>query len=66
MDLANIMAKLKRKRVWLPLAATLVGIIGGYAYYYFVGCSSGSCPITSSPWGSMLFGGAIGLLLTVK
>ncbi|MCX8105777.1 MAG: hypothetical protein N3D80_07915 [Ignavibacterium album] len=42
---------------------TVAGIIGGYLYYYYVGCNRG-CAITSNPYTSMLWGGAIGLLLT--
>lgn len=39
------------------------GILAGYLYYFYVGCSSGSCGITSNPYTSMLFGGAIGYFL---
>lgn len=41
----------------------IVGILGGYLYYIKVGCVSGSCTITSSPWLSMFWGGMIGYLL---
>jgi xanthine/uracil permease len=41
----------------------VIGIIAGYLYYIKVGCTSGTCPITSSPWMSMLWGGIIGYLL---
>jgi len=41
----------------------VVGIIGGYIYYAKVGCSSGSCAITSNPWLSMLWGAAMGYLV---
>jgi len=27
----------------------IVGAVIGFAYYKFIGCSSGVCPITSSP-----------------
>ncbi|MFH1025028.1 MAG: DUF6132 family protein [Planctomycetota bacterium] len=36
----------------------------GYAYYRLVGCSSGTCPITSSPWMSMFYGALAGGLVT--
>ncbi|MBM4176229.1 MAG: hypothetical protein FJ213_08665 [Ignavibacteria bacterium] len=35
----------------------------GYAYYYFIGCYSGNCPITSTWYVSTLYGGAAGLLI---
>ena len=35
---------------------------GGFAYYYFVGCVSGTCPITSNPWISTAYGGLIGFV----
>lgn len=46
---------------------TLIGVVlgaaGGYAYYYFVGCNSGSCAITSSPENSIIYGTIMGGLL---
>jgi hypothetical protein len=41
----------------------VVGVIGGYIYYIKIGCNSGTCPITSNPWMSMLWGAIIGYLL---
>ena len=41
----------------------VIGVVGGYAYYFFVGCKSGSCGITSNPTMSILWGGAVGYLL---
>lgn len=58
----------KKRRPWrgnrwiLPMAAVL-GAVGGYCYYRFVGCASGTCPITSNPHISTLYGGIIGFLL---
>lgn len=40
----------------------IVGAIGGYLYYYYIGCRSGSCPINSNPWVSTLWGAVIGYL----
>ena len=43
-------------RRWIrPALFTLGGALAGLAYYYFIGCASGSCHITSSPFGSMLY-----------
>jgi hypothetical protein len=41
----------------------VIGATGGYLYWYFVGCVNGSCPITSSPVNSTLYGGVMGVLL---
>lgn len=40
-----------------------VGLTAGYAYYYYVGCASGTCAITSKPLNSTLYGGLMGGLL---
>lgn len=47
----------------LAIAGIIAGAIGGYLYYYFVGCSSGTCPITSKPLNSSLYGAVMGGLL---
>lgn len=47
----------------LAIAGLLVGAIGGYLYYHFVGCHSGTCPITSRPLNSTLYGAMMGGLL---
>ena len=52
-------------RKWIrPTLFTLGGALAGLAYYYFIGCSSGICPITSNPLGSMLYMGLIGWLIS--
>lgn len=47
----------------LTIIGILVGAVGGYAYYYFVGCASGTCAITSRPLNSTLYGAVMGGLL---
>jgi hypothetical protein len=46
---------------WKPFIAVFTGGLGGFLYYYFVGCASGTCPITSNPYISIIWGGLIGL-----
>jgi hypothetical protein len=47
----------------LTIAGVLLGALGGYFYYVFVGCASGTCAITSSPTISTLYGAFMGGLL---
>ncbi|HRP02875.1 MAG TPA: DUF6132 family protein [Candidatus Kapabacteria bacterium] len=46
----------------IVLIAGLVGGILGYSYYYFIGCNSGTCPITSNWHISTLYGMLIGVV----
>jgi hypothetical protein len=45
------------------MIAISVGALSGFVYWYFVGCNSGSCAITSSPVNSSIYGGIMGALL---
>ncbi|HNW98496.1 MAG TPA: DUF6132 family protein [Bacteroidales bacterium] len=42
----------------------ILGIVAGYIYYSTVGCTSGSCPIKSNPWLTMLWGAIMGYLIS--
>jgi Family of unknown function (DUF6132) len=44
----------------LTLLGVLLGGISGFAYWYFIGCASGSCPITSRPMNSIVYGAIMG------
>ncbi|MGG9972324.1 DUF6132 family protein [Ferruginibacter sp. SUN002] len=52
------MIRLKKHQLYL--AGMLIGGLSGYTYWYFVGCTSGSCPITSNPVKSTLYGATLG------
>ena len=52
------------KKLLRPALFTLGGALAGLAYYYLVGCSTGSCAITSSPFTTMAYVGVIGFLLS--
>lgn len=41
----------------------VIGAAGGYLYWYFIGCGSGSYAITSLPVNSTLYGGLMGGLV---
>ncbi len=47
----------------LTLTGVILGMTGGFLYYHFIGCASGSCLITSRPLNSTLYGGLMGGLL---
>ena len=42
----------------------VIGAALGYAYYRFIGCASGTCPITSNPIVSTLYGAIMGALFS--
>jgi hypothetical protein len=44
-------------------AGILLGALGGYLYYLHIGCVSGTCPITSQPLNSTMYGALMGGLL---
>jgi hypothetical protein len=49
---------------WIILATGIViGGLGGFLYWYYIGCLSGTCAITSSPINSTIYGGVMGALL---
>ena len=47
----------------LFIIGAVAGAIGGYFYWLYVGCASGTCPITSSPLMSTVWGAVMGGLL---
>ena len=51
------------KKHKLLIIFIFLGMLGGFLYWKFVGCLSGSCPIKSVWYWSPLYGGLIGLLL---
>ena len=52
------------KNRWIKLSVFgLIGMGAGFAYYYFIGCQSGACPITSNPYISTGYGLTAGILL---
>lgn len=58
--------KVMIKNDLLIIIGAVIGIIGGYLYWRFVGCTGSNCMITSSPWMSAIWGGVMcGLLFSI-
>ena len=55
--------KLNKLTIILSVAGVVVGAMGGYAYWFFIGCNSGTCLITSNPTNSTIYGMVMGFLL---
>jgi len=51
----------KQRIIFISIGLVL-GAIAGYLYYYYIGCSSGSCAITSKPLNSTIYGSVMGAL----
>jgi hypothetical protein len=45
------------------LIGAAVGGVAGFAYYKYVGCASGACPLTSRPLISTIYGMVLGMLV---
>jgi len=45
------------------LMGITLGAVAGFLYWKFVGCSSGTCMITSKPINSTLYGAVMGFLV---
>jgi uncharacterized membrane protein len=54
---------MKKRHLTYIVIGALLGSAAGYAYYYFVGCASGTCAITSNPINSAAYGALMGGLL---
>ena len=56
--------KEKTKRWLRPVLFAVSGALAGLGYYYFIGCTTGSCPITANPISAIIYMGVIGWLLS--
>jgi len=56
------MIQLIKKRKF-EIIGGIAGIIGGYLYWKYVGCISGSCPIQASWYSMVPYGLVMGILV---
>ncbi|MFN4977469.1 MAG: hypothetical protein ACK5F9_06100 [Bacteroidota bacterium] len=47
----------------LYILGALIGAVGGFMYWKWIGCASGTCKITSSPVNSTLYFSLLGSLV---
>jgi hypothetical protein len=57
---------MKRTMILRIILGILVGGGLGFGYYKFVGCSTGTCPLTSNPVISTIYGAVFGVLLATS
>lgn len=62
LDVRELIFSIKKKKYFKLILFSIIGFIGGYAYYYFIGCYNGNCPITSKWYTSSLYGMLIGAI----
>lgn len=51
------------KKIIVLLVSGAIGALLGYAYYYFIGCSSGGCPLTSNWYVTTIYGLVAGIVV---
>lgn len=47
----------------LEIIGLMAGAVVGWLYWFFIGCSSGTCAITSSPVNSTIYMAVMGALI---
>lgn len=56
--------KFDKKKTIITAVSIAIGFIAGFAYWKFIGCTSGTCPLTSTWHNSTLIGGVFGYLIS--
>lgn len=52
------------KKYWIVITGAVLGIAGGFLYWKYVGCLSGTCPLKSNLMIMTIYGGALGYFLS--
>ncbi len=52
-----------KKAILITGIGIAIGAIAGYLYYFYIGCVSGTCAITSKPLNSTLYSALMGGLV---
>jgi hypothetical protein len=54
----------KNKRRTIIWSGVFLGLISGFLYWKFIGCTSGTCALTSHWYNSTIFGGLFGYFIS--
>lgn len=57
--------KINTKIIIKKVLPVIAGASLGYAYWYFIGCNTGTCPITSNPYTTTVYGALIGAVFAL-
>jgi len=56
----SLVAKILDNKVYRTALGALAGGFAGFLYWRFIGCNTGSCPLTSNPYQSVIIFGFLG------
>lgn len=51
------------KNNWTYITGAITGALGGFSYWYFIGCTANTCPIKSSPTIMIIYGTIVGIFI---
>ena len=54
---------MSKRMIIIYIVGGALGALAGFLYYRFIGCRTGSCPLTSTLYGAVLYGTVLGSLL---
>jgi hypothetical protein len=57
--------ELNMRNVFKRALPVFIGALLGYGYYFFVGCRTGTCPISGNPYISTIYGGLTGFIFAL-
>jgi hypothetical protein len=59
----ELIGEMSKQKIFLSVAGVMIGALAGYAYWFYIGCNSGTCLITSSPANSTIYGTVMGFFI---
>lgn len=65
-DASGSPARKGRSMILRIALSVVIGGVLGFGYYKLIGCRGGTCPLTSNPYVSTLWGAAMGLVFGMQ